>query len=357
MSRKKITDENLKQTVTLAEEMFENYEKKILDLSNILNFIKIITSTLNIEKMVQALLFSCQGNILVSSVSIFLHVNLDDSNFMLKNSVGYETDNFDIKIKKSDPLIKFLNTNINYVFFKDIKIDEAYKTIVKKLTPLDPEIILPFKAKLSLNGFLVLSKKLTGKDFTNSDLNFMTSIAEAAGIAIENTRLYEMATVDRMSTLYVNHYFKNRMAEEFSRSRRFKKPFSLIMMDIDHFKIVNDTYGHQAGDYVIKQIGRIIQESIRQMDIPSRYGGEEFAIILPETGVSSTKMIAERLRHTIETFDFKFKNKSIKITSSFGISLLEKNFKTKEEMIDSADQALYYSKEHGRNMVTVAHPS
>ena len=348
----KLTDAKVRETVDLAQEMFENYEKKVLDLTNQLKFVRIINATLDLEQMVNAILFSCQGNILVSGVAIFLPEDLDMTAYTLNGCVGYEKEKFKIRIRTSSQLIKELKKAKDPIHFSSINSKDRFKRITSSLEVLKPELLIPLKVKENLNGFLIFGKKLSGKDFTNSEYNFMNFISEAAAIAMENAFLYMQATMDRMTGLFVNHYFKNRLLSEMLRAKRYKQHLSLIMVDIDHFKKVNDTYGHQLGDKVIKAIGGIIMDAIREIDIAARYGGEEFAIILPETDQESACTVCERLRATVENHDFKSRRGSLKITASFGVATLLSTDATPGMFIERADELLYHSKKTGRNRVT-----
>lgn len=355
---RRLTDYRVRKTVNDAQEMFENFEKKILDLNHQIKFIKLINATLDLEQMVKSLLFTCQGNMLVSSVALFLPLDLDNTTFFLKDCVGYERESFNISISARSPLIRLLKkSSTNYLHFSVLLGKNNLKSATRKLEVLEPDLLVPLKVKENLNGMLVFGKKLNGKEFNNSEYKFVAFIADVAGIAMENARLYEMATQDRMSGLFVHHYFKNALFNEFSRAKRYGTPLSLIMMDIDFFKKVNDTYGHQRGDVVIQQIAHLIRDGIRDIDIAARYGGEEFTIILPETGIEAAQTVAERLRESIADFPFAtHDDTSLHITASFGISTVRKTTASSEELIEEADRALYQSKRNGRNQVSRGKP-
>jgi len=348
---KNLTDAEVQQTVDLAHEMFENYEKKVLDLTNQLRFVRIINATLDLNQMVNAILFSCQGNILVSGVAIFLPEDLSITAYTLSACVGCEKEKFKIRIQSSSQLIKELKKAKSPIHFNEITSKARFKRISSSLKVLHPELLIPLKVKENLNGFLVFGKKLSGKDFTNSEYDFMNFISEAAAIAMENAFLYMQATMDQMTGLFVNHYFKNQLLSEMRRTKDYKH-LSLVMLDIDHFKKVNDTYGHQLGDRVIKTVSSIILEGIRSIDIAARYGGEEFAVILPETDEESACIVCERLRVAIEEHVFKSRKGTLKITASFGVATLLSTDASPEQFIERADTLLYQSKKNGRNRVT-----
>jgi len=163
---------------------------------------------------------------------------------------------------------------------------------------------------------------------------------------------YDSATRDHLTKIFNRKTFAERFIEEFSYALRHSKIYSLAIMDIDHFKKVNDTYGHQAGDYVLRQLADVVSQLIRNEDIFARYGGEEFVLLLRDTDEEKAFVCAMRIRRAIEKHEFKFQDKVIPITISIGISTLKGgNFKTPEEMFREADEYLYKAKNNGRNRV------
>jgi diguanylate cyclase (GGDEF)-like protein len=144
--------------------------------------------------------------------------------------------------------------------------------------------------------------------------------------------------------------------QEFSRSHRYKHPLSIIMMDIDRFKLVNDTYGHAAGDIVLTQVAQMCRESLRLVDILARYGGEEFVVMLPETTAAEAQLIAERMRLLIARTAILSEQNSVHITLSFGVVELDPTCKNIEELLNRSDQAMYIAKRKGRNRVSVWSP-
>ncbi|MBD3789507.1 MAG: GGDEF domain-containing protein [Campylobacterales bacterium] len=169
---------------------------------------------------------------------------------------------------------------------------------------------------------------------------------------LEN-KLAKLALHDALTGLYNRGHFDQKLQEELNRTLRYGRSLSLLMLDIDFFKKVNDTYGHQAGDEVLKNIAHIILSSIRNSDYAARYGGEEFAIILPETDPTEAVQLAERIRTAIEQNKFKTSENDIPITISIGVGTSKKET-TPELLIEAADSALYQAKENGRNQVVCA---
>ncbi len=172
-----------------------------------------------------------------------------------------------------------------------------------------------------------------------------------------NQELKVIAVRDNLTGLYNNRFFNRQLNIELSRSVRYRKPFSLVMMDLDHFKKVNDAYGHRTGDIVLQKISALIQKRVRISDIICRYGGEEFAVILPETDLKAAAHLAERLRTSIEQEEIKVDANRIKITASIGVSTYlpaEGRSPSKSDLLEAADSALYASKRDGRNKLSMA---
>lgn len=183
----------------------------------------------------------------------------------------------------------------------------------------------------------------------------LTTLIENASVAFIRAILYQhmeqLATTDGLTGLNNHRHFQELLSREIERSRRYNRPLSLLLMDIDHFKSFNDTYGHPVGDLVLKEISQCIRHSIRQNDIPARYGGEEFVVIIPESSEKGALTIAERIRCTIEQHTIISLDRKLKVTVSIGGSSFPDKAPTQQQLIDTADRALYQAKENGRNQV------
>lgn len=213
-------------------------------------------------------------------------------------------------------------------------------------------IALPMLYEKRLLGlFVLLSEKKDAFDTFQTGL--LEVMCNQASTSIANAKLHaeieKLATTDGLTGLYNHRTFQEKLSEELRRLNRFSAPISLLIADIDYFKKINDTYGHPAGDLVLKGVANLLRETIRDIDIPARYGGEEFAAVLPGTDGKGAEMIAERLRKSIMNTSFSADGASIKITISIGMATSPFDAETKEELIGRADQALYHAKNGGRN--------
>jgi len=169
---------------------------------------------------------------------------------------------------------------------------------------------------------------------------------------LKTGRLTTLAFRDPLTQLYNRRFFDERLEDEISRAFRYKRPMTLIMVDIDHFKRCNDTYGHQKGDEVLQVVAQVLENNTRNQDYACRYGGEEMAIILPETDQAAAMLVAEKLR--LKVSEFVEKETGIAITISLGVATLQDGQDAPAILIGQADAALYRSKSMGRNRVTAA---
>lgn len=215
--------------------------------------------------------------------------------------------------------------------------------------------ICPIKIEGRPDGYLLLFQE-PGAAFSAKELDLLTKVTEQLGRLIYRILLDKetkaMATKDPLTGLYNRGVFKEKLAQEIRRADRFGSPLALLVADLDHFKKINDNYGHLAGDETLRQIAALIKDSVRKNDTPCRYGGEEFVIILPLASVTDALAIAERLRERVEQYQIRFENFRIQITISIGIAVYQGE--SAADFFEKADRATYSSKIKGRNRVSLA---
>ena len=184
------------------------------------------------------------------------------------------------------------------------------------------------------------------------------SLVEEIGLLRERCReLEELSFVDALTGLYNFRYMQRSLAIEMERTRRTRLPTGLVMIDLDHFKNVNTLYGHECGNAVLAQFGKVLKESVRVMDVPCRYGGEEFALILPSAALRESVAIAERLQEGIRRNQFAFGTETVQITASFGVAVFRfTDESTVGEFLNKADRLLYEAKNLGRNRLCAEEP-
>jgi len=220
--------------------------------------------------------------------------------------------------------------------------------------------IVPLVCQNRVVGVLNLADKMGAEDFSSEDIALIELFSQFVGASIGNIQLFEkvqhQATTDGL-TGFVNHKtFYEVLEKELWRSRRYGGQISLIMVDIDNLKKINDTYGHRAGDKVIKEISRKIKECIRQIDTAARYGGDEFAIILPNTSLNDATVAAERMVHTVSDSSITWEDSEIGLSISVGLGQYDAD-NTPEDITSRSDQALYTAKQAGKNTVRIFEPS
>jgi len=218
------------------------------------------------------------------------------------------------------------------VYIKDLKSTNGTYIKDRQIKPL---VYIPLEDGVTIKIGSIIYKYLTGTDLES---NYFEEI-------------YRLTIVDGLTEIYNKRAFLEALEREFNRSQRYARPLSVIIFDIDFFKNVNDKYGHLTGDYVLKQMSKIIKHSIRTEEFFARYGGEEFVIIMPESGRMSAIKLGEKVRILIENTTFHFENKVIPITISVGVATLGPSILNSMELISVADKKLYQAKATGRNRV------
>jgi two-component system cell cycle response regulator len=212
----------------------------------------------------------------------------------------------------------------------------------------------------STNGTFVNNKRINSYALKDGDKIQISSstvfkfILSDESEKVFHDELYRMGVMDPVTNIYNKRYFTERLKQEFSLAKRNKTELSLLMIDLDFFKKINDTYGHLAGDFVLGKISEIFSTMTRDEDIVARYGGEEFVAILPGSGEEGAVICAERIREKIAQTSFMFEDEKINITVSIGVATLDENslFGSYEDFIEAADNCLYRSKKSGRNCTT-----
>ncbi|MDY7231477.1 sensor domain-containing diguanylate cyclase [Hyalangium rubrum] len=217
--------------------------------------------------------------------------------------------------------------------------------------------IFPLTAGDRILGTLVAGSRKKALD--QDVLRMLEVMAIQAAQAVLRAQLFEqmerMATTDGLTGLLNHRTFQSKADESLAQARRYQRKLSMILTDIDHFKSVNDTYGHPTGDAVLRGVAKILRDKARDTDIVARYGGEEFAIIMPETDAKGAQVIAERIREAVKAEVFQTEMGPLKVTMSLGIATGPDHGYEKQQLIDLADQCLYHAKRNGRNQsVTVA---
>lgn len=274
---------------------------------------------------------------------------------------------------------RFISEHLIYIFLK--KEDSGKMELAWPLSCRDKNILsavskvnIKSKNSLSENGKmgifpLVSEKSLLGAlvaysnvdNLNRKEIDYLDQLAKQSSITINRANVYaevlKHATIDALTGLNNRRHFETRLKQEVATAKRKNKPLCAMMLDVDFFKKVNDTYGHAVGDLVLKSVSSTIKQELREYDIPSRYGGEEFSILLPFTKIEEAFSVGQRLRLAVEKNDVLItddsdEQKTIHVTISIGVCQYKKDYSA-QDLYQNADKALYEAKEHGRNKVVI----
>ena len=325
-------------------------DRKIEQLNLLISMSALINSALDIQRIIK---YAIEGStrLLDAEAGSLLFLEEEAGELFFAETVGEKGERVKvIKLKTGQGVAGWVAEQGKPVIVHDASSDPRFFDGVDRISDFVTRniVCVPVWTKDKILGSIEVINKNSGS-FDLDDMLIFTALANQVAIAIENARLYEESIADGLTGLYQRKFFKLRLEEELKRSKRYKHPLSLAMIDIDNFKRVNDEHGHLMGDEVLKEVALVLKKSTRLEDIVARYGGEEFVIVMPHTPVENMRKTGERLRAEIEQMEIS----GVRITISVGIG----HFDGKDmdfdhrDLIRRADEALYLAKKRGRNRV------
>lgn len=263
-----------------------------------------------------------------------------------------------LRLKPGEGVAGWVAMNGIPVVVKDVSTDKRFSGMVDKFTYPDTRSMMCalIKSEDRILGVMEVVNKEKGLRFTEDDFHLLMKLVDQTALAVERVRLHqkmeELVITDDLTKLFNSRYLNKTIETEVLRCNRYRTSLSLIFMDLDFFKYVNDNYGHLVGSKVLVETGQLLLEQLRRTDVVARYGGDEFVMVLPQTPPQSAKSIAERIRRRIERNVFLEKEGfNIKITASFGVASYPESAKSKEDLLRLADEAMYMVKHLNRNGV------
>ncbi|MBI5327690.1 MAG: diguanylate cyclase [Deltaproteobacteria bacterium] len=368
----KLTIDSVKLLALLAnqlsfvseEMMADQYiKKKIKTFDAMEEVYKAIAPMLEQEELHNAILNQATELVGAEQGSLMLLDN-EDKDWSIKASKGIDINILEnIKVKTGEGISGTVIEKGVPVIVRDIESEFASLARKNRARYKTKSFVsMPLKVGSRTIGIINISDKITGEVFAEEDLKLLTSFSSYASIALECGTYYRMAedlkkisVTDPLTELFNRRYFQERLFEEIERSKRHNESFTLFMLDIDDFKLFNDKYGHLAGDEVLKKIAYAIKDAIRSIDVASRFGGEEFSIILPYTNKANSYVIAERIRRNVEDIRFIGSNVPaghlLSVSVSIGIAEAPSDAVSIEELLDKADKAMYLAKAGGKNKI------
>lgn len=341
--------------------LLSNLKKEKAKLETMLQIGHGMSSILNLDELTKFIVKKITVVLKAKVCSIMLIDDEDDS-LVIKAAVGL--DDVIIKttrIKIGQSISGWVAQQGEPVLISNIEDDIQFGRANLPKYESKSLLCIPLKVKDNILGVINVSDKTIPAQeniFTDEDMRFLAVICNYAAIALENALLYgevkNLAITDGLTTLFNHRYFQTNLNSEVIRVLRYPRPLSLIMFDIDYFKRFNDTYGHPMGDLVLSQIAKVIKKNVRKVDIACRYGGEEFAVILPETKIKEAILVADKIRKSVEKIKFSTGKgiKKEKVTLSGGVSQF-KSVMSKSDFLRSADDSLYRAKTEGKNKICV----
>lgn len=274
----------------------------------------------------------------------------------------------DMKVMRNIEYKEFENEDFlkSYMLIKDVERTQK-AVVISDIAELEPKVsqdiedqnhwsvlCAPITARGKILGVVYLDNRLVSDLFSEDDMWVLEVMASQTGVSIDNARLFTMAAHDGITGLYNRGFFNNFLHQSVQESLRYNKNLSLVFIDLDLFKQINDVYGHQAGDTVLKKVASTIKTEIRKSDIPARYGGDEFVLLLPNTDSENAMVVCERISESVRKNDFVFRGEQgpeiVNVTVSIGVSELCDEM-LEEDLLAAADKALYKVKQDGRGGV------
>ena len=348
-------------TAALNMQMREKHkvlEAHIQNLTDLIGVARTVVSTLELDKVLDSVLASAMQ--FMEMPAGMLAVNSEDGQEMIPRSYAGLSEEFissdGWKSSGRCELITkraMFDGEIHYI--SDMKKETSDVEIMRK-AKIQAMVCVPLLLQNRPVGVLYLYDAKP-RFFEKRQLDLLAIFASFAVMSIDNASLHSrtkrMAITDALTGLYNNRYFKQVFPYEMGRARRYAKPLSMMMIDIDHFKNLNDTYGHPKGDQILASVGKVLSASLRAADFSFRYGGEEFAVLLPETRLEGAFLVAENLRLRISqsVSPLLGVDTGREVTISLGVACFPNDGSSAEQLLKHADQCLYKAKSQGRNRV------
>jgi diguanylate cyclase (GGDEF)-like protein len=335
----------------------DQLNKEIKDYKSLLAGAADIFQRTSIDEILDAAVWQISDRFLPSFI-IFVwkpHQNKNDINIRSYKNYKQVDQNVGIQsIASFEPFFKQYPKPIAFEMFAFQAKDKVSPKDMEPMNVLNPELLIPILGPSGLYGIVMVGRKMLEEEYYSGELLFLEQLMSFVSQAIQNHLHYEYSVRDVKTGLFNHGFFMTRLNEEIVRTRRGGDTASLMVMDVDKFKNFNDNYGHLAGDRVLESLAYTIKQTVRAGDIPSRFGGEEFTILLPNTSRQTAWIVAERIRTAIAGMKVSWEPPLPQVTISLGVVSFDKGTNaTAEEVIHRADEALYQSKENGRNRTSV----
>ena len=328
-------------------------EREIRNYKNLFASALDIFNRTTISEIIDAAVWQISDHILPSFI-VFLWKPLQNrEDITIKSYKNYKPVDLNLKVGGISSFEPFFRKNPEPTSYKLFSAAMSQNETVKSFDSIEPELIIPILGLSGLYGLVLVGHKILESTYSQAELVYIQNLMSFVSKAIQNHLHYERTLRDIKTGLYNNAFFLNRLNEEIARSKRTQSKASIIIMDVDKFKDFNDHYGHIAGDRVLESLAITIKQGVRTEDVPSRFGGEEFTVLLPDTDKEHAWLVAERLRTMVAEMKVAWDTPLPQVTISLGVFTFDKDTDLlADDVIRRADEALYVSKEMGRNRST-----
>jgi diguanylate cyclase (GGDEF)-like protein len=331
----------------------DRLHKEIRDYQSLLAGAVDIFNRTSVHDIMDAVVWQISDQFLPSFIVFLWRPLQTKGDLTIRGYRNYKVTDVPISIHSITPFEDFFQhypQPMNYRFMTE---HLGNNPVLKSLDKVETELVAPILGPSGLYGIILVGRKMLNNDYSLEELDYLQHLMSFVSNAIQNHLHYERSVRDVKTGLFNHGFLMTRLNEEIARSKRLNGSASVIVIDVDNFKDLNDNYGHLAGDRVLESIALLIKQSVRTEDVPSRFGGEEFTILLPYTDQVTAWRVAERLRLSISEMSVPWSRPLSRVTISCGIYVFNKDSQlTAEDIMNRADEALYQSKKQGRNRST-----
>lgn len=322
---------------------------------------KALTSTLQLDQVLKTIMEKVNDLMSPDTWSLLL-VDEETNELYFQVATGIAAEKLkDVRVRVGEGIAGWVAQSGEAAIVPDVSADPRFSGQVDKVTNMltHSVICVPIRTKDRVLGVIEIINYVGKRDFGTEDLGLLQAMADYAAIALENAihvkRIHELTITDDVTALYNARHLNFVLETEIYRSNRYHYEFSLIFIDLDHFKEVNDTHGHLVGSKLLREIAEVVRSSLRLIDYAFRYGGDEFVVLLPQTGKESATVVAKRLHQRLN--DARFiadENLNLHVTASLGLACFPVDANTKAELVRLADEAMYLVKNTSRNNIAAA---
>jgi diguanylate cyclase (GGDEF)-like protein len=335
----------------------DSLKKEIRDYHDLVSAGLDIINRTSLDAIMDATVFRISDRFLPSFIAFLWKPIQNRDEITIKSYQNYRPTDLGIRMHSIAAFESFFRSHPQPVAYPVLAAEIEDAAVLKSLKKLNPQIIIPIVGGFGLYGIILMGRKMLGENFTNEEMLFIEQLMAFVVQAIMNCLNYQHSLRDVKTGLYNHGFFIHRLGEEISRTRRGAYASSVIVMDVDKFKNFNDTFGHLAGDKVLESLAITLKQTVRGEDVPSRFGGEEFTVLLPESGREGAWLVSERVRNAVAMMKVPWNPPLPQVTISLGIcSFDHREQLSADNIILRADTALYVSKQQGRNRSTVWNP-